>query len=81
MSLQEYMSFMISRETENVSSRDEIEKAFKALSSEGKLFVTKQELYAVRIQIFQALLYTATILYITIIYLLHYTTLQYYIIL
>ncbi|XP_071821753.1 spectrin alpha chain, non-erythrocytic 1-like isoform X5 [Apostichopus japonicus] len=46
VSLQEYMSFMISRETENVSSRDEIEKAFKALSSEGKLFVTKQELYA-----------------------------------
>lgn len=47
VSLQEYMSFMISRETENVSSRDEIEKAFLALTAEGKPYVTKQELYAV----------------------------------
>ncbi|KAJ8038539.1 Spectrin alpha chain, non-erythrocytic 1 [Holothuria leucospilota] len=46
VSLQEYMSFMISRETENVSSRDEIEKAFLALTAEGKPYVTKQELYA-----------------------------------
>ncbi|XP_033642967.1 spectrin alpha chain, non-erythrocytic 1-like isoform X2 [Asterias rubens] len=46
VSLQEYMTFMISRETENVHSRDEIENAFRALSSEGKPFVTKHELYA-----------------------------------
>ncbi|XP_071500194.1 spectrin alpha chain, non-erythrocytic 1-like [Diadema antillarum] len=46
VSLQEYMSFMISRETENVQSKDEIENAFRALSAEGKPYVTKQELYA-----------------------------------
>lgn len=38
---------MISRETENVQSKDEIENAFRALSAEGKPYVTKQELYAV----------------------------------
>ncbi|XP_077865919.1 spectrin alpha chain, non-erythrocytic 1-like [Saccoglossus kowalevskii] len=46
VSLQEYMAFMISRETENVQSSEEIENAFRALSSEGKSFVTKQELYS-----------------------------------
>lgn len=38
---------MISRETENVNSRDEIENAFRALSAEGRPYVNKQELYAV----------------------------------
>ncbi|XP_033114837.1 spectrin alpha chain, non-erythrocytic 1-like isoform X2 [Anneissia japonica] len=46
VSLQEYMAFMISRETENVQSKDDIEKAFSLLSAEGKPYVTKQELYA-----------------------------------
>ncbi|XP_022101019.1 spectrin alpha chain, non-erythrocytic 1-like isoform X4 [Acanthaster planci] len=46
VSLQEYMTFMISRETENVHSRDEIENAFRALSAEGKPYVTKHELYS-----------------------------------
>uniref|UniRef100_A0A8C3CYN2 Spectrin alpha chain, non-erythrocytic 1 n=1 Tax=Cairina moschata TaxID=8855 RepID=A0A8C3CYN2_CAIMO len=41
----EYMAFMISRETENVKSSEEIESAFRALSSEGKPYVTKEELY------------------------------------
>ena len=45
VSLQEYMAFMISRETENVKSSEEIESAFRALSSKGKPYVTKEELY------------------------------------
>lgn len=47
MSLQEYMAFMISRETENVKSSEEIESAFRALSAENKPYVTKEELYQV----------------------------------
>lgn len=49
VSLQEYMAFMISRETENVKSSEEIESAFRALSTENKPYVTKEELYQVRI--------------------------------
>ncbi|KAI4548139.1 hypothetical protein MG293_000469 [Ovis ammon polii] len=45
VSLQEYMAFMISHETENVKSSKEIESAFRALSSEGKPYATKEELY------------------------------------
>jgi len=45
VSLQEYMNFMMSRETENVQSAAEVEIAFKALSRDGKLYVTKDELY------------------------------------
>ena len=45
ISLKEYMAFMISRETENVKSSKEIESTFRALSSEGKPYVTKEELY------------------------------------
>uniref|UniRef100_A0A669AYG4 Spectrin alpha chain, non-erythrocytic 1 n=1 Tax=Oreochromis niloticus TaxID=8128 RepID=A0A669AYG4_ORENI len=45
VSLQEYMAFMISRETENVKSSEEIESAFRALSAENKPYVTKEELY------------------------------------
>lgn len=47
ISLQEYMTFMISRETENVQSSEEVESAFQALSNEGKPYVTKEELYQV----------------------------------
>lgn len=47
ISLKEYMAFMISRETENVKSSKEIESTFRALSSEGKPYVTKEELYQV----------------------------------
>ena len=38
---------MISRETENVTSIQEVENAFKALSEEGKPYLTKQEIYQV----------------------------------
>ena len=54
VSLQEYMAFMISRETENVKSSEEIESAFRALSSEGKPYVTKEELYQVWVSAFGA---------------------------
>ena len=52
MSLQEYMAFMISRETENVQSSSDVEAAFKALTHDGeRLFITSQELYAVSVLI------------------------------
>ncbi len=34
MTLQEYMAFMISKETENVQSSEEIEMAFRAITSQ-----------------------------------------------
>ncbi|TPP57241.1 Spectrin alpha chain non-erythrocytic [Fasciola gigantica] len=53
VTLQEFMAFMISRETENVQSRDEVEEAFRALTregkehlKEGKEYITKEQLYA-----------------------------------
>lgn len=46
VSLQEYMAFMISRETENVQSSYEVEQAFRALTSGDKPYITAQELYA-----------------------------------
>lgn len=46
VSLQEYMAFMISRETENVQSSTEVENAFRALTSGEKPYITSQELYA-----------------------------------
>lgn len=47
VSLQEYMAFMISRETENVQSSSDVEQAFRALTSGDKPYITAQELYAV----------------------------------
>lgn len=47
VSLQEYMAFMISKETENVQSSEEIEKAFRAITAGDRPYVTKEELYAV----------------------------------
>lgn len=46
VSLQEYMAFMISRETENVQSSSEVVEAFRALTSGEKPYITAQELYA-----------------------------------
>jgi len=46
VSLQEYMAFMISKETENVQSSEEIENAFKAITAADRPYVTKEELYA-----------------------------------
>lgn len=48
VSLQEYMAFMISKETENVQSSEEIENAFRAITAGDRPYVTKEELYAVR---------------------------------
>ena len=50
VSLQEYMAFMISKETENVQSSEEIENAFRAITAADRPYVTKEELYAVSIQ-------------------------------
>lgn len=52
MSLQEYMAFMISKETENVESCEEIENAFRAITAADRPYVTKEELYAVWILLF-----------------------------
>ena len=53
MSLQEYMAFMISRETENIQSISDIIQAFKALTQEGeKPYITSSEIYAVRSKIY-----------------------------
>lgn len=42
------MTFMISRETENVDSAQEVEEAFQAITAGGERpYVTKEELYQV----------------------------------
>lgn len=47
VSLQEYMAFMISQETENVTNVDEVILAFKALTTGGdKTYIAENELYA-----------------------------------
>lgn len=51
VSLQEYMAFMISKETENVQSSEEIEKAFRAITAGDRPYVTQEELYAVSFEI------------------------------
>lgn len=52
VTLQDYMAFMISRETENVQSSEEIENAFRALSAEYRPYVTAEELYSVSFAFF-----------------------------
>lgn len=47
VSLQEYMAFMISRETENVQSAREVIDAFRALTTGEKQYITATELFAV----------------------------------
>uniref|UniRef100_A0A0K0ELE0 SH3 domain-containing protein n=1 Tax=Strongyloides stercoralis TaxID=6248 RepID=A0A0K0ELE0_STRER len=44
--LQDYMNFLISKETENIQSSEDIESAFRALSKELRRYVTAEELYA-----------------------------------
>ncbi|KAL3092945.1 hypothetical protein niasHS_004972 [Heterodera schachtii] len=46
VTLQEFMAFMINKETENVRSSDEIEMAFRALSKEYRPYVFAEELFA-----------------------------------
>ena len=46
------MTFMISRETENVDSAQEVEEAFQAITAGGERpYVTKEELYQVDMQL------------------------------
>jgi spectrin alpha len=47
VSLQEYMAFMISRETENVTTSEEIENAFRAIAANERAYVTADDLYQV----------------------------------
>uniref|UniRef100_A0A183BMF5 EF-hand domain-containing protein n=1 Tax=Globodera pallida TaxID=36090 RepID=A0A183BMF5_GLOPA len=46
VTLQEFMAFMINKETENVRSSEEIEMAFRALSKEFRPYVIAEELFA-----------------------------------
>lgn len=47
VSLQEYMAFLISRETENVQSSEDIIQAFKAITMNSERpYVTKDELFS-----------------------------------
>lgn len=47
VSLQEYMAFLISRETENVQSTKDIEQAFRAITLNGdRPYVTNEELFS-----------------------------------
>lgn len=43
VSLEEYTSFLIDKESENIKTSDEIENAFQALA-EGKNYITKEEM-------------------------------------
>lgn len=48
MALTDYMTFMISRETENVSSIDDVVLAFKSLTENSERpYITRDELFAV----------------------------------
>ena len=44
VTLQDYMAFMISKETENVQSSEEIESAFRAITAQEREYVTQEEL-------------------------------------
>ena len=44
VTLQEYMAFMISKETENVQSSEEIENAFRAITAQERDYMTQEEL-------------------------------------
>merc|ERR1712240_215358 len=46
VTLQDYMAFMISKETENVQSSEEIENAFRAITAQERESVTQEELYS-----------------------------------
>lgn len=48
VALPDYMTFMISRETENVSSIDDVVLAFKSLTENSERpYITRDELFAV----------------------------------
>ena len=58
VTLPDYMTFMISRETENVSSIDDVVLAFKSLTENSERpFITRDELFAVSmIEIFELII-------------------------
>ena len=61
VSIQDYMSFLIDYETENVQNVTEIEAAFRALTSDGeKKYITRQEL-AVSFSISVCLIISSTV--------------------
>ena len=48
VNLQDYMAFMISRETDNISSVEDVINAFKALTENGdRPYITREELSVV----------------------------------
>lgn len=50
ISLQDYMSFLISKETENISSMNDVVDAFRALTENGdKPFITRREIVTVSV--------------------------------
>lgn len=49
ISLEDYMSFMISRETENVQSLSEVISSFRAITAKGdRVYVTEDEIAQVQ---------------------------------
>lgn len=62
VSLQEYMAFMISRETENVTTSEEIENAFRAIAANERAYVTSDDLYQVRYLIIKCINLTLLII-------------------
>ena len=49
ISLEDYMSFMISRETENVQSLSEVMSSFRAITTNGdRAYVTEDEIKQVK---------------------------------
>lgn len=50
VSLEDYTSFLIDKESENIKSSDEIENAFQALA-EGKAYITKEDMKQVRFRL------------------------------
>ena len=51
--LQDYMSFLIRKETENISSLEDVIEAFRTLTENGnKPFITRRELYSVSAYVF-----------------------------
>ena len=47
VSLQDYMTFLISCETENIESSEDMVDAFRWISKENTPYVTKDDLFAV----------------------------------
>lgn len=47
VSLEDYTSFLIDKESENIKTSDDIESGFQALA-EGKAYITKEDMKQVR---------------------------------